>query len=162
MEKFQSENSRRREVSSDNIVYRLREMFGESRVEIATGGRFRIEDERERIVALPQNLEELSEMMRLASEERWRVIPAGAGTWLEMGNQPTRFDLIVSTARMNKLLEYEPADLTATIEAGAPLSAFNQITAEHRQFIPLDPFGDKHSSIGGVMATASSGPMRCG
>jgi glycolate oxidase FAD binding subunit len=137
-------------------------MFGESRVEIATGGRFRIEDERERIVAFPQNLEELSEMMRLASEERWRVIPAGAGTWLEMGNQPTRFDLIVSTARMNKLLEYEPADLTATIEAGAPLSAFNQITAEHRQFIPLDPFGDKHSTIGGVIATASSGPMRCG
>jgi FAD/FMN-containing dehydrogenase len=78
-------------------------MFGESRIEIATGGRFRIEDERERIVAYPQNIEELSEMMRVASEERWRVNPAGAGTWLEMGNQPTRFDLIVSTARMKQI-----------------------------------------------------------
>jgi glycolate oxidase FAD binding subunit len=162
MEKYQPEISRQREISSDNIVYRLREMFGEDRVEIATGGRFRIEDERERIVAFPQNIEELSEMMRVASEERWRVIPAGAGTWLEMGNQPTRFDLIVSTARMNKLLEYEPADLTATLEAGVALSGFNHLAAKHRQFIPLDPFGDNQSTIGGVIATASSGPMRCG
>ena len=39
-------------------------------------------------------------MMRLAGGERWRMIPAGAGTWLEMGAQSTRFDLIVSTAKM--------------------------------------------------------------
>jgi glycolate oxidase FAD binding subunit len=161
MENFQSETPRPREVSSDNIVHRLREMFGEDRVEIATGSRFYMEDERERIVALPHNLQELSEIMKLAGDERWRVIPAGAGTWLEMGNRPTRFDLIVSTAKMNKMLEYEPADLTATLESGVPLAGFNQIAAEHRQFIPLDPFGDKHSTIGGVVATASSGPMRC-
>jgi glycolate oxidase FAD binding subunit len=161
MENHQSETARAREVSQEKIIYRLREMFGEDRAELASGGPFRVGDERERAVAFPRNMEELSEMMRLANGEGWPVIPAGAGTWLEMGARPTRFDLIVSTAKMNRALEYEPADLTATVEAGAPLAAFNRTAAEKRQFIPLDPFGDERSTVGGVIATASSGPLRC-
>ncbi|HEY8460086.1 MAG TPA: FAD-binding oxidoreductase [Blastocatellia bacterium] len=136
-------------------------MFGEERAEPAFGGDFRVADEPERAVAFPRNIGELSEMMRLASGEGWRVIPAGAGTWLEMGARPERFDLIVSTAKMTRMLEYEPADLTATVEAGIPLATFNRRTAQDRQFIPLDPFGDERSTIGGVIATASSGPLRC-
>jgi glycolate oxidase FAD binding subunit len=159
MENSQYETARA--VSSDKIVYRLREMFGEDRAELAPGAHFRIDDERERVVAFPRDIEELSEMMRLASGEGWSVIPAGAGTWLEMGARPARLDLVVSTAKMNRTLEYEPADLTATFEAGVPLAAFNRTAAEDRQFIPLDPFGDERSTIGGVIATASSGPLRC-
>jgi len=161
MENHQFETARARAVSPDKIIYRLREMFGEDRAELAAGCDFRVEDERERAVAFPRNIEELSEMMRLASGERWRVIPAGAGTWLDMGARPTRFDLVVSTAKMNRTLEYEPADLTATVEAGVPLEAFNRTAADDRQFIPLDPFGDERSTVGGVIATASSGPLRC-
>jgi glycolate oxidase FAD binding subunit len=161
MENFQTEITRARAVSPDKIVYRLREMFGEDRAELMAGGHFRVDDEQERAVGFPRDIAELSEMMRLASGERWRVIPAGAGTWLEMGANPAQFDLVVSTAKMNRTLEYEPADLTATLEAGAPLAAFNRTAAEDRQFIPLDPFGDERSTIGGVIATASSGPLRC-
>jgi glycolate oxidase FAD binding subunit len=161
MENHQSETPRAREVSPEKIIYRLREMFGEDRAELATGGHFRVDDELERAVAFPGDIEELSEVMRLACDERWRVIPAGAGTWIEMGAQPTEFDLVVSTAKMNRTLEYEPADLTATVEAGAPLAAFNRRAAEDRQFIPLDPFGDERSTVGGVIATASGGPLRC-
>jgi glycolate oxidase FAD binding subunit len=39
--------------------------------------------------------------------------------------------------------------------------SFNKNAAEHRQFIPLDPFGDKRSTLGGSIATASAGPLRC-
>ena len=161
MENYQSRTARSSEVPSDKIVSRLREMFGEDRAIIAVGSQFRVGSERERVVAFPRSVEELSEMMKVASEERWRVIPAGAGTWLEMGNQPTMLDLVISTAKLNRLLEYEPADLTATVEAGVPLAAFNRIAAESRQFIPLDPFGDEESTIGAIVATASSGLMRC-
>jgi glycolate oxidase FAD binding subunit len=62
---------------------------------------------------------------------------------------------------MNRALEYEPADLTATVEAGTPLAEFNRTAAEDRQFIPLDPFGDERSTVGGVIATAGAGPLRC-
>lgn len=161
MENSQSETLRAREISPDKIVYRLREMFGEDRAELMAGGHFRVDDERERAVAFPRDIAELSEVMRLASGELWRVIPAGAGTWLEMGSGRPQFDLVVSTAKMNRTLEYEPADLTATVEAGVSLATFNRRAAEDRQFIPLDPFGDERSTIGGVIATASAGVLRC-
>jgi glycolate oxidase FAD binding subunit len=148
-------------VSPDKILHRLREMFGEDRAVVAANDDFRVDDEPSRVVAFPHNVEELSEVLKLASDERWRIIPAGAGTWLEMGNRPRQFHLIVSTAKMNRVIEYEPADLTATVEAGCALASFNKNAAEHRQFIPLDPFGDERSTIGGVIATASAGPLRC-
>jgi len=150
-----------RKVSPDQVLHRLREMFGEDRARLFTGDSFRVADEPERVVAFPQNIEELSEMLKLASDERWKLIPAGAGTWLTMGNRPVKFQLVVSTAKMNRVLEYEPADLTATVEGGCALSAFNQLAAEHRQWIPLDPFGDASATLGGIVATASSGPLRC-
>ncbi len=150
-----------RKVSTDQILHRLREMFGEDRARLFAGHSFRVTDEPERVVAFPHNIDELSEMLKLASDERWRVIPAGAGTWLTMGNRPVSFHLIVSTAQMNRVLEYEPADLTATVESGCVLSTFNQLAAGHRQTIPLDPFGDASATLGGIVSTASSGPLRC-
>ena len=147
-------------ITLDKILHRLCEMFGEDRAQLLSGNRFRVADEPSRVVAFPHNLHELNEMMKLAHDEGWRVIPAGAGTWLDMGNRPTEIHLIVSTEQMNRVVEYEPADLTATIEAGCALDAFNRLAAEHRQFIPLDPFGDGVMTIGGVIATASSGPSR--
>ncbi|MBL8168473.1 MAG: FAD-binding oxidoreductase [Acidobacteria bacterium] len=148
-------------IPLDKILHRLREMFGEDRAQLLRGAEFRVAGETERVVAFPQQREELSEMLELAHRERWRVIPAGAGTWLEMGNKPTQMHLVISTARLNRVVEYEPADLTGTVEAGCSLTEFNQLTAKHRQFIPLDPFGDPRLTIGGTIATASSGPLRC-
>src|SRR5262249_62292114 len=101
MENYQSKTLREREASPDKIVSRLREMFGEDRVIIAASGDFRVDDELERVVAFPHSIEELSEMMRLASEERWRVIPAGAGTWVEMGHRPTSVRRNGSTVELN-------------------------------------------------------------
>ncbi len=145
----------------EKIAQRCIEVFGQDRVLMATGEAYRIGQEAQRVVAFPRHLEELGEMLRFAGSERMCVIPAGAGTWLEMGNKPVRAHLVISTAQMNRVLEYEPADLTATVEAGCPLAAFNARAAEHNQRIPLDPFGDARSTIGAVVATASHGPLRC-
>jgi glycolate oxidase FAD binding subunit len=148
--------------SLDQVLNRMCEAFGEDRVQLRTGERFRIIDEDFRIVAFPGTIEELSEMLKLAASERWRVIPAGAGSWLDMGNRPMEFHLVISTERLNGILEYEPADLTATLQAGCALAAFNKLAEANGQFIPLDPFGNSNSTIGGIIASASSGPMRCG
>jgi glycolate oxidase FAD binding subunit len=147
--------------SLDQVLNRMCEVFGEDRVQLRTGDHFRVTDEDYRIVAFPRTVEELSEMLKLAFSERWRLLPAGAGTWLEMGNRPAEFHLIVSTEKLNRVLEYEPADLTATVEAGCTLKSFNELASPHGQFIPLDPFGDQNSTIGGIVASASSGPLRC-
>lgn len=150
-----------RKLSADQILYKVREMFGEDRARLFGADEFRVTDESERVVAFPHNIEELSELLKLATDEDWRVIPAGAGDWLTIGNRPVSFHLVVSTARMNRVLEYEPADLTATVEAGCTLADFNRLAGQHRQWIPLDPFGQPSATLGGVVATSSAGPLRC-
>ncbi len=150
-----------KEKAPESIHRRLTEEFGMDRALLAIGEHFRIVGEPSRAIAFPRTVEELSEMLSFAMSENLTVIPAGAGTWLNMGNPPVRAHLIISTTYMNRILEYEPADLTVTVEAGCPLYTFNQHASEHRQWIPLDPFGDEAATLGGIVATATSGPLRC-
>ncbi len=150
-----------KEKSPEVIYQKLTESFGGDRTLLAIGSHYRVADESTRAIALPHSVKEMSEMLSFAMSEGLTVIPAGAGTWLEMGNPPVRANLIISTAQMNRVLEYEPADLTATVEAGCTLYGFNQQAAVHRQWIPLDPFSsDEGATLGAIVATASSGPMR--
>lgn len=162
MNRSASDVAKVRDIPLDQVVSRVREQVGEDRAQLMTDSRYRVGSEETRVVVFPRTAEELAEVLRLASRESWRVIPAGAGTWLEMGNRPAQFQMIVSTSRLDRILEYEPADLTATVEAGCPLSTFNEKAREQGQWIPLDPFGSAQSTIGATIATASYGPLRCG
>jgi len=110
----------------------------------------------------PASIEETCEVMKLATREGWNVVPSGAGMWLEVGNPLGRVDLIVSTARLNRILDHEPLDLVASTEAGVTLDAFNQRLDEGGQWLPLDPPDDGRATIGGVVATGVSGAQRCG
>ena len=65
-------------------------------------------------------------------------------------------DLVVSTRYLNRLLEHEAGDLTATVEAGMRLSALNERLAEHGQMLALDPPGDP--TVGGAVAGDLFGP----
>jgi len=65
----------------------------------------------------------------------------------------------LSTINMRRLLKYDPRDLTISVEAGMPWSELENILAEHRQMVPLDP-GWKDSTVGGVVACNLSGPRR--
>lgn len=152
----------RRPVPPDEVFERIGRELGADRVSLHTDDGFRVGSEKQRVVACPESVGELAELMRLAFSESWRIIPAGGGTWLGMGNPPAGFELVVSTARLNRLREYEPADLTATVEAGLPLAEFNATARRHGQWIPLDPFGEPASTIGATVSTGSYGPLRCG
>ncbi len=151
-----------KEKAPEAIHRRVTEEFGQDRALLAIGEHYRLTGEPSRAIAMPCTVEELSEMLSFAMSENLTVIPAGAGTWLNMGNPPVRAHLIISTTHMNRVREYEPADLTVTVEAGCPLYTFNQLASQHRQWIPLDPFGNEDSTLGAIVATASSGPIRCG
>lgn len=161
MDTLRSESAASRERPPEAVVQQISAAFGSDRAQLASDGNFRLAEEHTRAVAFPQSLEEMSEMLKLATRERLSVVPAGAGTWLEMGNTAVRAHLIISTAKLNQVVEYEPADLTATLQAGVTLTEFNQLATQHRQFIPLDPFGSERSTIGAIISTASSGPLRC-
>jgi glycolate oxidase subunit GlcD len=110
----------------------------------------------------PQSIEAAAQVMELASSENMSVVPAGASTWIDVGNPLRRADLIVSTRRMNRLLQHEPADLVATAEAGLTLSAFQKQLGLAGQWLPLDPPDDGRATLGGVVATGLGGPHTFG
>jgi glycolate oxidase FAD binding subunit len=152
----------KRDLKSHQIADQLRERFGVDHVRLDPEADLRLTSDALRVVIAPGSLDELADILSFASAERWRVIPMGAGTWLDAGNPPTAAHLFLSTERMNRVLEYEPADLTATVEAGCTLSTFNSAAARNRQTIPLDPFGSSEQTLGAIVATASYGTLRCG
>jgi glycolate oxidase FAD binding subunit len=110
----------------------------------------------------PSTVEEASEVMRGAGTEQLRVRPRGGGTKLSWG-QPTEVpDLEVSTERLDQILEHNEGDLTAVLQAGVPFAKAQEAFGQADQRIALDPplgAGDT-ATIGGVIATGDSGPLR--
>ena len=109
------------------------------------------------ITVSPASAEEISETLKLASSERWTVMPAGGMMWFI-----STANLIVSTTRLNQIIEHEPADLIAIAEAGVRLTDFNAKLAENGQWLPLDPPDDGRATLGGVVATGIGGPQQFG
>ncbi len=111
-------------------------------------------------VVLPESVQEVQEVLRYASEHGYTVIPAGAGTKLGIGNLSEKCDIVLALTRLNNIVEYEPADLTVTIEAGIRLADLQTELAKNRQFFPMNPPYSDRCTIGGIVATNASGPLR--
>jgi len=110
----------------------------------------------------PANAAEACELLRLASREQWKIVPAGASLWLKASNSAISTEIIVSTRRMTRIIEHEPADLVASAEAGVPLTEFNAELARAGQWLPLDPPDDGRATLGGVAATGLGGAQSYG
>ncbi len=110
----------------------------------------------------PGTVEEVCEVIKLAHHAGWKVVPAGAATWLDAGDPLMPPQVIVSTIRLNKILEHEPADLIARTQSGVTLGVFNRELAKGGQWLPLGPPDDGRATIGGVVATGLSGPQTQG
>jgi glycolate oxidase FAD binding subunit len=95
-----------------------------------------------------------------ASSRGQAVAPVGSGTALGLGNPPERLDVILSTARLGGVIDYEPSDLVLSIGAGAQLGDVQAILGEFGQRLPIDPPGGDDATIGGLIATARWGPLR--
>ncbi|MBM3262087.1 MAG: FAD-binding oxidoreductase [candidate division Zixibacteria bacterium] len=111
-------------------------------------------------VVAPDSLESLSGLMRLASERGLAVVPRGGGTRMNIGLPPERVDLVVSLARLNRMTEHEPADQTATAQAGMRMTDLQETLSRAGQYLPLDPAHMDRCTLGGVIASNASGPLR--
>lgn len=114
------------------------------------------------IVALPGSAQEVAECLRISASLRATVIPAGSMSWLDCGNQVRGVDMVLSLARMTRVVDYSPPDLTVTVQAGLLLSELKAVTVREGQWLPLDPPGFSAASVGAVAACNSSGPLRLG
>jgi glycolate oxidase FAD binding subunit len=134
----------------EGIFARLRALLGTGGVERDTDGLPR---------ATPESSDSLSLVCRLAHEEGWKIRVEGQGTWLA-GDAPA--DLAVSTRGLEQVVSVSPADLVATVQAGAPLDSLRRRLAEDGMWLALDPPGRPDRSLGSIIATATAGPLRHG
>jgi glycolate oxidase FAD binding subunit len=111
-------------------------------------------------VARPENEEQLASLLSCANGAAVAVIPRGGGTKLDWGNPPKRADVILSTARLNQVLEHAWADLTVTVQAGCTVQALQNTLAQHGQRLACDCLWPERSTVGGLLSTNDSGALR--
>jgi glycolate oxidase FAD binding subunit len=109
---------------------------------------------------LPGSVEEVSAALAVCHEMRAAVVPWGGGTMMGLGNPPTRLSVVMALSRLNAILDFEPADMTCTIQAGVSLGACQEVLGRSGQFLALDPPRAERATIGGILASNASGPIR--
>ncbi len=107
----------------------------------------------------PATVEQVADVLRFANEHGLAVIPWGGGTHMHIGNVPQRYDIALSLARLDQIIEHEPADLTVTCQAGVTLGALQTHLAQSGQFVPIS-VRTEEATIGGILAANASGPAR--
>jgi glycolate oxidase FAD binding subunit len=112
------------------------------------------------VIARPADAAQIAEIVRFASAEKLAVIPTGGCTKRGIGSPPARYDIALDLSRMNRVLAYDPQDLTLGVEPGVRIEELLRTLAEKKQFLPLAvPFSDR-ATIGGIVAANSSSPLR--
>ena len=112
-------------------------------------------------VVEPGSVEETSELMKLAVREGLFVAPRGGGTKMNIGDPPRELDLILSTARMNEVIEHVPGDQVVRVQSGLRLGDLQERLSGSDQMLGVDPpEREAGATIGGIVAANSSGPRR--
>src|SRR5690242_11305069 len=111
-------------------------------------------------VATPSSAEELAELLGNAAAQSRSISVVGNRSKKLMAGPSLPADLALSTVRLNRILHYEPNDLTISVEAGARWSELQKTLAKNRQRIALDPPFAADATVGGVVASNTSGPLR--
>src|SRR5258708_5103710 len=108
----------------------------------------------------PGSEKELAAALHCADAAGLSVVPRGGGTKTSWGNPPKRADLILSMARLNRVIEHAWADLTVSVEAGCTFQRLQNTLSQHGQRIAVDPLWPEGATIGGILSTNDSGTLR--
>lgn len=151
--------------SPAEVADRLRLMVGPEQVQYPAGDQgcptlgAALTPDNQPVAVFPKTLDQLAAVVTCAHEQRWRLLPWGGGTKLDWG-YPGPAEILLSTARLNRMLHHSVGDFTVTVEAGLTLADLQAALGQHQQFLALDaPYPDQ-ATLGGIVATASAGSLR--
>ncbi len=108
----------------------------------------------------PRTAEELAATLREAASAGKAVTPVGGGRATSMGGPLQRCDVELYTTHLDRVIEHSQADMVVTAEAGITLEALQETLGKSGQFLPLDPFNSPGHTLGGLLATGWTGPLR--
>ena len=146
-------------ATAQSVERELASIVGEQNVG-GQAGQLRINGVSPAAVVSPGSADEVAAILQLANSRGLVVAPAGGFTQQDIGAVPQRIDILLSTARMNTIAQYDPGDLTIGINAGMPFAQALEKLAEHQQWLPLDAANLDKATVGGLLATAAAGPLK--
>jgi len=151
-------------MSRDRLIGELREIVGELYVLVEKedvivyeqdGSIFQAMPE---IVVLPDNVEAVSAVVKAAKRANVPIVPRGSGTGLAGGAVPAEGGIVLSLARLNRILKIDLADRIAIVEPGVINLDVTKAVAKDGFFYAPDPSSQAACSIGGNVANNSGGP----
>lgn len=113
-----------------------------------------------RAAVCPPDVGTVGRVMAIASVEKLAVAPRGGGALSRLGNAPKRLDVSLGMTCLNRVVDHQPDDMTATVQAGIALVELRAQLARHGQQLPLDAPLPERTTIGEVLATAFAAPCR--
>jgi len=111
-------------------------------------------------IIAPGTAQEVAKVLQYCSSAGLAVVPRGGGTKLGLGNRPQKADLVLSTERLNRVVEHVWGDMTAVVEAGCTIENLQRTIKPHGQRLAIDPLWPEKCTVGGLLATAESGTLR--
>ncbi|MFC2005562.1 FAD-binding oxidoreductase [Chloroflexota bacterium] len=136
-------------LGSDNVLANPRELNS-----------YQIDDKLPSLVVFVSNTEHVCQVVRDANGEGMPLIPWGNGSKQATGLPLTKTGVILSLKHMDQLLELDAPNLTVKVEAGINHAELQRELAKHGLCFPLEPSDTESATIGGILATNSSGPKR--
>src|SRR6266852_7439154 len=112
--------------------------------------------------AQPRSAAELCDLVRRAAAEGSAIYPLGGRTMLNFGLPPSKPGIAVDLSHLHQVLDFPARDMTITVQAGITIRRLQEITAAENLRLPIDvPLADR-ATLGGAIATNTSGPRRYG
>lgn len=112
-----------------------------------------------RVIA-PGTAQEVAQVLQYCSSAGLAIVPRGGGSKLGLGNRPQKADLVLSTERLNRVIEHVWGDMTVIVEAGCTIDKLQRAVGEHGQRLAADPLWPEKCTVGGLLATADNGTLR--
>ena len=111
-------------------------------------------------VARPVDAGGVAAVLAWAHRVGMAVYPSGGRTLLQLGNLPARPGIALDLTGLNRLVDFQPADLTVSAEAGMTMAALGEALAQDGKHVPIAAPLAHRATIGGTLATGVSGPLR--
>ncbi|MCL6611779.1 MAG: FAD-binding protein, partial [Peptococcaceae bacterium] len=108
-------------------------------------------------VVMPENTGQVAGIVNIARRFAVPVYPRGSGTNLSGGSVPLKGGIVLSTLKMNRILEIDADNLTATVQPGVIIQSLNDAVASHGLIYPPDPGTVATATMGGSVAECSGG-----
>src|SRR5262249_56194736 len=108
---------------------------------------------------IPGSVDEVRAVVEIAAGAGIPIVPWGGGTAAAVGTPALRPGLVLDLRRLGQLVEHEPGDLTATVEAGMTMATLQAALRARGQWLSLDPPVPAPATIGGAIASNAAAPL---